>query len=489
MTLAIVVSYLVAVLVIGVASQRLASGTGEDFYLASRSIGAFVLLMTLFGTHMTSFALLGASGEAYRVGIGVFSLMASSSAIVAPMLFLFVGTRVWALGRRFGYVTQVQYVRDRWGSDAAGLLLFVILVALMVPYLLIGVMGGGITLAQITDGGVPGWVGSLMIAVVVLSYVSFGGLRGTAWVNTFQTSLFMLLGAVTAIVIVRSLGGTAAAISRMQSEAPELLVRGDRVSEIRMISYTLIPASVGMFPHIFMHWLSARSAATFRAPVIFYPLCIAAVWVPSVLLGLFGNLDFPGLEGPAANSVLVRMIALHAPEALAGLLGAGVFAAIMSSLDSQSLSLGTMFAHDVVGHYRLGGEMSEQRRVRLGRIFVICIVVATFLLSLVTSRTIFGLAVWSFTGYAALLPVLLAGLFWRRSTAVGVLCAEVVVVALWLYFFLDAGGRPDYSVLGSGLMPVVVLFGASALALVLGSLLSSPPSAERTERFFGGATT
>ncbi len=484
MTLAIVVAYLVAVLFIGVFSQRLARGGGEDFFMAGRSIGAFVLLMTLFGTHMTSFALLGASAEAYRVGIGVFSLMASSSAIIAPLLFLFVGTRVWQLGQRHGYVTQVQYVRDRWGLDLVGLLLFAVLVLLMVPYLLIGVMGGGITLTQITDGAVPGWVGSLMIAVVVLSYVSLSGLRGTAWVNTFQTSLFMLLGAITAIVIVRSIGGLGLAMDRVQAEVPELLVRGERVTPVRMLSYTLIPMSVGMFPHIFMHWLSARSAATFRAPVIFYPLCIAAVWVPSVLLGLVGNLDFPGLEGPAANSVLVRMIALHAPEALAGLLGAGVFAAIMSSLDSQSLSLGTMFAHDVVAHYRGGGELSEERRVRLGRIFVISIVVVTFLLSLVSSRSIFGLAVWSFTGYTSLLPILLAGLFWRRSTAVGVLSSLVVVIVLWLAFFLDAGGRPDYSVGGTGVMPVVVIFSGSALAMIVGSLASQPPEAARLNRFF-----
>ncbi|MEM9408193.1 MAG: sodium:solute symporter family protein [Acidobacteriota bacterium] len=489
MTLAIVIAYLAAVLVVGLASQRFARGSGgEDFFVASRSIGAFVLLMTLFGTHMTSFALLGASGEAYRVGVGVYSLMASSSAILAPLLFLFVGTRVWQLGRRFGYVTQVQYVRDRWGADVPGLFLFVILVLLMIPYLLIGVMGGGLTLTQITDGAVPGWVGSLMIATVVLSYVSFGGLRGTAWVNTFQTSLFMVLGGLTAVVIIRSLGGVGIAVERLQTEAPELLIRGDRVSEIRMLSYTLIPASVGMFPHIFMHWLSARSAQTFRAPVIFYPLCIAAVWIPSVLLGLFGNLDFPGLEGPAANSVLVRMIALHAPEALAGLLGAGVFAAIMSSLDSQSLSLGTMFAHDVVGHYRLGGDLGEERRVRIGRIFVVLIIGVTFALSLVTSRSIFGLAVWSFTGYSALLPVLLAGLFWKRSTAAGVLAAEVVVVVLWLYFFLDAGGRPDYSVGGTGVMPVVVLFAASSLAVVLGSLMTRAPETDRLERFFGRQT-
>ena len=107
--------------------------------------------MTLFGTNMTAFSILGASGEAYHRGIGVFALMASSSAIVVPCVFLFIGTRLWRLGKRFGYVTQVQYFRDRWESDGLGLLLFIVFVLLLIPYLLIGVMGGGGTLATLTE--------------------------------------------------------------------------------------------------------------------------------------------------------------------------------------------------------------------------------------------------------------------------------------------------------------------------------------------------
>ena len=79
MTLGIVLAYLLVVLIVGSLSHRLLNVTGEGFFVADRSIGPFVLLMTLFGTHMTSFALLGASAQSYRTGIGVFSLMASSS--------------------------------------------------------------------------------------------------------------------------------------------------------------------------------------------------------------------------------------------------------------------------------------------------------------------------------------------------------------------------------------------------------------------------
>ena len=434
MTLTVILAYLAAVLLIGVWSNRRLSATGEDFFVAGRTIGPFVLLMTLFGTHMTSFALLGASAESYRIGIGVFSLMASSSVLMVPIVFFFVGTRVWAVGRRLGLLTQVQFVRARWGSDAIGLLLFVVLVLLLLPYLLIGVMGGGVVLGQITDGAAPSWLGSLLVSGVVIGYVTSGGLRGTAWVNTFQTAMFMLLGAVTAILIVTSLGGVGQALDRVAESRPELLVRGDAIHPLRLLSYTLIPLSVGTFPHIFAHWLSAKRAATFKAPVVLYPVCIAVVWIPSVLLGLFGNIDFPGLDGAASNSVLVRMIALYAPELLAGLLGAGVFAAIMSS-------------------------------------------------SLVAERSIFALSVWSFTGFASLLPVVVAALYWRRSTAAGAGAAIFTVIALWTWFFVRGIGDADYSVGGTGVMPVAVVFAGSTLAMIVGSLLTTPPEPERVARF------
>ena len=96
MVVTIIVLYLATVLCIGLLSHRMFTGTGEDYFLATRSIGAFVLLMSLFGTHMTAFSLLGASGESYRAGIGVFGLMASSSALVVPVVFYFVGVRLWS---------------------------------------------------------------------------------------------------------------------------------------------------------------------------------------------------------------------------------------------------------------------------------------------------------------------------------------------------------------------------------------------------------
>ena len=286
MTLAIIIVYLGLVLLVGSLSYRLFRGTGEDYFVASRTIGPFLLLMSLFGTNMTAFAILGASGEAYHEGIGVFGLMASISALVIPSVFFFVGTRVWALGKRHGFLTQVQYFRARWDSGALGLVLFVVLIALLIPYLLIGVMAGGITLNQITGGQVPDWVGGLMVCAVVMTYVCYGGLRGTAWANTFQTLVFMILGGLAFFVIVDAMGGFSKALAKVAAQHPELLVRGENIKPLKLLTYTCIPLSVGMFPHMFMHWLTARRASAFRTPLMVYPLCIAAVWIPSVLLGV-----------------------------------------------------------------------------------------------------------------------------------------------------------------------------------------------------------
>ncbi len=481
MTLTILGLYLTLVLAVGLFGHRLFRGTGEDFFLASRTIGPFVLLMTLFGTHMTAFSLLGASGEAYHRGIGVFSLMASSSALIVPVVFLFVGTRLWTIGREHGFLTQVQFFRERWGSEGLALTLFIMLVVFLVPYLLVGVMGGGLTFEEITQGQVPRWLGSLVICIVVSVYVTAGGVRSTAWANTFQTLVFMGLGALTFVVIVRSLGGLGAALGEVD---PALRMHGDRISVAMLVSYTLIPLSVGMFPHIFMHWLTAKNEQAFRLPVIAYPLCIAVVWLPSVLLGVLGTTQIPGLQGPAANSVLLQMISLRAPEILVGLLGAGVFAAVMSSLDSQILSLSTLFTQDVARRTRFGKDIDEAQQVKLGRIFVVLILGLIYGLSLVANRSIFKLGVWSFTGFAALFPLVVAAIYWRRSSKYGAWSSVVTVATLWLYYLLRGWQSPDYTVGGTGLMPVAVILLASTLAMIVGSLLGPEPEPELIQRFF-----
>ena len=91
----------------------------------------------------------------------------------------------------------------------------------------------------------------------------------------------------------------------------------------------------------------------------------------------------------------------------------------------------------------------------------------------------------SFTGFAALVPLPFAAVFWKRSTATGAFASVLTVAALWIYFFVQGGDQPGYTV--GGWMPVVPMMGASIVAMIVGSLASLPPPRERLARFFDGA--
>src|SRR6266496_2112202 len=287
----IVFAYLAIVVYIGVFAFRRARGREEveDYFLANRSLGPFVFRMSLFGTNMTAFTILGSSGHAFNNGIVTYGLMASSSGLVVPLSIFLIGTRVWALGKKLGFITPVQLFRDRWETSHIGTLIFAVQAALLVPYIVIGVMGGGTTLCAISGGRVPFWLGGAVVALVVMSYVFFGGMRGTAWVNTFQTSLFLIFGATATVVIGLGMGGFSASAEALLASPASFLLTRERVSPAYFFSYTFIPLSSIAFPHIAIFCLTARRMAQFRKTVVLYPLCIMAIWLPCVFLGVMAN--------------------------------------------------------------------------------------------------------------------------------------------------------------------------------------------------------
>src|SRR5438445_7125429 len=181
----VILIYLTLIAVIGGIAFRRGRTNTEDFFLANRSIGEMVFFLSLFATNMTAFAILGSSGMAYRQGIGVYGLMASSSGLVIPLTIFLIGTRLWALGKRFGHQTQVAFFRDRWECDTIGTIIFALSAAMLIPYMIISIMGGGIVLEHISRTGagsaplIPYPLGCAVVAIVVTMGVFLGGMRGT----------------------------------------------------------------------------------------------------------------------------------------------------------------------------------------------------------------------------------------------------------------------------------------------------------------------
>ncbi len=538
----VVFAYLGIVLYIGVFAFRKnaqSAAGAEGFFLANRSLGQSVFLLSLFGSNMTAFSILGASGHAFANGIVTYGLMASSSALVIPVTLLVIGTRLWALGKKQGYLTPVQMFRDRWECGHIGTVIFAVQTVLLVPYIIIAVIGGGTTLRTVSDGAVPFWLGGALVAAVVMTYVFLGGMRGTAWVNAFQTVLYLLFGAIAVSVVGVGMGGFSTVMeSLFASPSTAPLLTRERISPLYFLSYTFIPLSSIAFPHIAIFCFTAKKLAHFKKTIVLYPICMVLIWLPSVFLGVTANgaAAVPAIgaklearaqlaaQGPtltaaqrdtlraraSGDDVILRLVEGYAPPLLAALLGAAVMAAVMAS-DSQILALSTMFTEDIFAYYGGRKRYGEAAQVRMGRLFIVIVTLVAYVIALQVPQSIFDLATqYSFAGYAALSPLLVAALFWRRSTKWGALAATgwtagaVAAVAIiqtriaapapgalipvWSIGDVDVITRATTGTMVFGLLPVVPMTLISALLLIVVSLMTprACPGEATLAKYFAG---
>jgi SSS family solute:Na+ symporter len=156
----------------------------------------------------------------------------------------------------------------------------------------------------------------------------------------------------------------------------------------------------------------------------------------------------------------------------------------MSSLDSQFVAVGTMFTRDIVVHHFGATRFSDATLVWLARGFVVAIVVITYLLTLMETRSIFALGTWCFTGYAALFPLVIAALYWRRVTRAGALAAVVVTSIAWFWMFGASGYGADRKFLIAGMLPVAALLVICAVTVVVVSLCTKPLPKATLAKFF-----
>jgi SSS family solute:Na+ symporter len=300
-------------------------------------------------------------------------------------------------------------------------------------------------------------------------------------------------------------------------------------------SYTFIPLSSIAFPHIGIFCLTAKRLSHFKKTVVLYPICMLAIWLPSVFLGVVANraLDVPAIAtkiearatlaaaGPSLTSehrdrlraeasgddVVLALVQGYAPLWLTALLGAAVMAAVMAS-DSQILALSTMFTEDVVAFYLGAKRARDAQLVQTGRLFVVAVTVVAYLIALSVPQSIFDIATqYAFAGYSALTPLLVAALFWKGSTRWGALATAVWTAVAVLAIavlqsvvpappgtaipILSIGGvdlvtRGAAGTMVMGLLPVVPMTMISAGLMVMVSKLTSGsrPGATTLARYF-----
>ena len=468
------VMYLGVVVGIGEYARRRTAQTREGFLMASRSFGTVVLFFALLATNMTSFVLLGAPGLAYEAGIGAFGYIVGLPTLVLPLLLGTVGYRFWLAGQRFGHVTPGQLFAHRLDSPRLGVFVMGLMTVWTVPYLLLAAVGSGIAFDVLTDGTVPYWLGAAIPLVVVFVYVTAGGMRATGWTNVFQGLVFILFLWVLLVALVVQFGGPRGATAATAASAPEHLTRDGppQFGTRTWLSFAVvISINAIMYPHILRRLMTALDATAIRRLLILYPVGLLVTWTPAVLLGFWGAGQVDGLTGTEVDTILPVLVVEHTSPVFAGLALAGILAAIMSSLDAQTLSVSTMLSQDLLREHTT---MPDRHEVLVTRGLIALLLAVTFVLALVQPDTIVGIAEFAFSGYALLFFPLVVSLYWRGATSTAAWVGLAWGFAGLLAF--QAGLLPGW--LTAGFMPFVpVAVSQILVTAAVGLVTETPPTA------------
>jgi SSS family solute:Na+ symporter len=357
----IVAVYLLVVVAVCVRVTR-RRPDADELFLAGRTLGAGVIGLSLFASNISSTTLIGLPGAAWSTGISVanYEWMAAlvlvfTAVFVAPVL---IGRRVTTvpelLERRFD-------ARLRKYLSATSLLLSVLLDTA-------GSLYAGALVLMLFIPGLSLWPTCLALAIFAGLYTAAGGLRAVAYTDVLQ-SLVLLVGSMLLFMLV--FADFDFSWAQVSARVP-----AEKLSLIRPLDDPALPwlgTLLGLPILGFYYWtmnqyvcqrlLGARDiGAAGRGALIAAALKLLPLFF-MVLPGAMAAALFTDLARP--DTVFPRLIAEFAPPGLAGLMLAGLMAAIMSSVDSALNSASTLVIHDFVQPRRPA--LDAKALARLGR--------------------------------------------------------------------------------------------------------------------------
>ena len=442
------VAYLVVIAAIaGYALLR--TKTQADYVIGGRSLSPSVAGLSAGATDMSGWLLLGLPGAVFVAGVGeawiVLGLAAGawgSWRVVAPRLRAFTA-------RLDGAVTLPQFFTRRIAAKTRvpGIVATLLVLFFFASYTAASFVAGA-TLFESTMG-LDYHVSLLIGVVVVLVYTMLGGFLAVSWTDFFQ-ALLMLAALITVALLAFA-------------NAPDLSGTVKPIGFIAVVS--AMAWGLGYFgqPHIVARFMAIDSVASVprarRVNLVWMVLASAA----AVGVGLGGNAYFGGTLADPETVFIALSGELLAPW-IAGIVVAGILAAVMSTVDSQLLVASTALVEDVV---RPVYRNLEQRTVlAISRGAVLLVAVVGGLIATDPESRVFDLAAYAWAGLGASFgPAILACVLWRRTTEAGVVAGMLtgaVVTVVWHELSGGPGGIFE-------LYEIVPAFAAACIAIAVAS--------------------
>jgi Na+/proline symporter len=435
-TLACVGLYAAVCLGIGVWAMR-RTRTSRDFFVAGRDLGIVVSGVAIFSSTLSGFGFVGGPGLVYRMGMtSVWLVLTSITGYV--LTFALLGKRLRLIAEVRDTVSLPDAVAARYDSETTRVLTAVAIVLGVLGYLATQILAMATVLRDVL-GAAPGIAPVSLVACVAISctvlafYCVAGGIIASVYTDMFQGAIMVVAAILVFLAAQQSVeGGFAGMSTALLADDPESIGPWGSLGMLASLSYFfLFLLGTSGQPHVITKLMMIRQPTDAKSIL---PLTLAGYTLSALLWVSVGlamrALVVQGAHPELAHADMTAPLFLqhYAHPLLAGIVFAGLFAAIMSTADAF-LNIGVAaVVHDLPRALRGRAPRDELLWARVGTV-VMTLVAAAFALyshyanaRLVALLGVFGAATFA----AALVPVVSIGFNWKRATATA---ANVAIVA------------------------------------------------------------
>lgn len=425
--------YLASLLLIGwLANRARIENSLKDYYLAGSSLGSVSLFFTLYATQYSGNTLFAIPGNAYRNGF--IGLNVAAAVMFVVVVYFFFAGKLNTLAKKHGFVSVGDFVTWRYNSKSLLVAVNIIGILTLVSYALGNFKAIGLLLETASDGAIPFAGGIILLAFIMAIYESLGGLRGVVWTDIIQGSL-LFLGCLLLFFAVLNLGPTDGGRALGSGLNHYFTQDFEPISFFSVVFLVGIGAAV--YPQAIQRIYIAKSPKVLRQSyygLFFMPLLTT---VPMILVGVMVADWLPGLSATDSENVVVYAIGEIAADfpALSWLLVlylAAAVAAIMSTIDSALLSLGSTIIKDIVSD----GASDQARLHQASRLTSWALMAVIAVLAIILPQTIWDLMIFKFELLIQIAPAIILGVrnpsIPAKAVFGGLLAGVTVAVSLKL---------------------------------------------------------
>ena len=465
------VVYLALVIGIGVYSARFSSGGVSEFFVGGRRMHRFVVALSAVVSGRSAWLLLGVTGMAYTMGASaVWTVVGYIT--VEMFLFLFYARRIRYFTEAHDCVTLPDFFAARFG-DRSGVLrsiLIVIILFFMVGYVSAQFVGGGKAFAG--SFGIDQRLGLILTALIVVVYTTLGGFLAVSLSDMLQACIMIAALVLVPTLAILDFGGLGPVLDQLRALNPAA-VDPFALSVGAAIGGLGIGLGSPGNPHIIVRYMSIADPEQLRTSAVVGTVWNVVMGWGALFIGLAGRIWFPDtamLPNADTEQLYPLLASQHLHPVFFGIVVASIFAAIISTADSQLLVAASSVVRDLYEKILCRGRtVPQQQLVRYSRVIVVALVVAAVVFGLIAQQLVFWLVLFAWAGLgAAIGPTSILALYWKGTTRAGVIAGLVtgtLVTIVWQY-------TPFLEPLLYELVPAFVL---ALLATVLVSRITTPP--------------